>query len=201
MVSWSCCAADLSLEPAFAVDTQKIIFTDAAAESSYAMQLPDPATADGASADSSHQSGAERLRRSLNLVIYGFSYHTDREGVRREKLDNEFNVGLGLNYQFFEDNQGIGFVEAGFYHDSGRTWAKLAGAGYQFKIGSRLRFGGWLVGLQSPSYFHGKFFIAPLPIVTYDLGRVKLNAIYIPRYRNYNHFAAFGLTFSIPFGE
>jgi hypothetical protein len=34
-------------------------------------------------------------------------------------------------------------------------------------------------------------------MATYDLGVVKLNAIYVPRYQQ-NRFAAFGLYFSIP---
>lgn len=55
------------------------------------------------------------------------------------------------------------------------------------------------MGVYSPTYNHGKFFIAPLPVVSYDLGAVQLNAIYVPRYRDYNQFAVFGLYFTIPF--
>lgn len=73
--------------------------------------------------------------------------------------------------------------------------------GYQFKVGKRWRLGGALVGVDSPTYNLGRSFIAPLPIVTYDLGTVKLNAIYVPRYGDYNQFAVFGLYFSIPFGK
>jgi hypothetical protein len=91
----------------------------------------------------------------------------------------------------------LGFVEAGFYRDSATNVAKIAGAGYQFKFGERWRLGGALVGVDSPSYNHGRFFIAPLPMATYDLGAVKLNAIYAPRFEG-NRFAVFGLYFSIP---
>jgi hypothetical protein len=38
------------------------------------------------------------------------------------------------------------------------------------------------VGVYSPTYNHGRFFVAPLPIVSYDRGLVTLNAIYAPRY-------------------
>ena len=137
----------------------------------------------------------------LNVHLYGFSYHTDRQGVRRSGLDNQVNLGLGLNYEFHEDARGVGFVEAGFYRDSGRNTAKLAGAGYQFKLGERWRAGGALVGVQSPTYNRGRFFVTPLPIVTYDLGPVKLNAMYAPRYKNYNQFAVYGFYFSLPFGR
>ncbi len=71
--------------------------------------------------------------------------------------------------------------------------------GYQFKLGSRWRLGGALAGVSSPTYNRGRFFVTLLPIVTYDLGPVKLNALYVPRYRDYNRFAVFGLYFSIPF--
>jgi hypothetical protein len=90
------------------------------------------------------------------------------------------------------------FVDAGLYCDSGSNIAKLAGVGYQYKLGERWRLGGALVGLYSPTYNHGRFFVAPLPIVSYELGPVTLNAVYAPRYREYNQFAVFGFYFSIP---
>jgi hypothetical protein len=89
-------------------------------------------------------------------------------------------------------------VEAGFYRDSGSHLAKIAGVGYQYKLGKRWRLGGALVGVHSPTYNRGRFFIAPLPIATYDLGAVRLNAVYVPRYREYNPFAVLGLYFSLP---
>jgi hypothetical protein len=113
-------------------------------------------------------------------------------------VGNEINLGLGLNYEFHEDELGVGFVEVGFYQDSGDNVAKLAGVGYQYKLGKYWRLGGALVGLQSKTYNHGDFFIAPLPILTLDLGVVRLNAIYVPRYGEYNQFAVFGLYFSVP---
>jgi len=118
--------------------------------------------------------------------------------VRRSGLDNEVNLGLGLNYAFHEDARGIGFVEAGFYRDSGRHLATLAGAGYQIKLGERWRLGGALAAIHSQTYNRGRAFIAPLPILTYDLGRVKLNATYVPRFGDYNQFAVFGFYFTIP---
>lgn len=168
-------------------------------EPSPSLQAPDSVMVSGISAAPPDLGDPPEARLKFNIMIYGMSYHTDRQGVRRENVDNELNVGLGLNYEFHEDAQGVGFVEAGFYRDSGRNWAKLAGPGYQFKVGKRLRLGAVLVGVQSPTYLNGKFFIAPLPMASYDTGPVKLNLIYIPRYRDYNPFAVFGLTFSIPF--
>lgn len=121
--------------------------------------------------------------------------------MRRSGVDNQLNLGLGLNYTLHDDERGIGFVEAGFYRDSGSNVAKLAGVGYQYKLGKHWRLGGALVGMHSPTYNHGRFFIAPLPILTYDFGPVKLNAVYVPRYGDYNPFAVFGFYFSVPLGK
>lgn len=158
----------------------------------------DPA---GASVKPAHEIRPVDHLLHLNLHLYGFSYHTDRQGVRRGGLDNELNLGLGINYVFRENARSVSFVEAGVYRDSGRNWARLAGAGYQFKLGERWRLGGALIGVHSPTYNNGKFFIAPLPILTYDFGTVKLNAIYAPRYKDYNQFAVFGFYLSLPLGK
>lgn len=180
MVACGCAAADPRPEIASPDNVPGIASAGAGAEPSPGIKTVDP-------------------RLNLNVHVYSFSYHTDRAGVRREGLDNEFNLGFGLNYAFHEDARGIGFVEAGFYRDSGSNLAKLAGAGYQFKFGEHWRLGGALVGVYSPTYNHGRFFVAPLPIVTYDFGAVKVNATYVPRYGEYNRFAVFGFYFSIPF--
>lgn len=84
------------------------------------------------------------------------------------------------------------------YGDSGRNLAKVAGIGYQYKLGRRWRLGGALMAIQSETYSQGKTFIAPIPLLTYDFGPVKVNAIYLPKYGDYNQFAVFGLYFSIP---
>jgi hypothetical protein len=89
-------------------------------------------------------------------------------------------------------------VEAGFYRDSGSHVAKLAGLGYQIKLGERWRLGGALTAVHSQTYNDGRLFVAPIPILTYDMGPVKLNAIYVPRYGDYNQFAVFGFYFSVP---
>jgi hypothetical protein len=116
-------------------------------------------------------------------------------------VGNEVNVGLGLSYDFHSDARGVAFFTGGFYEDSGRHWAKLAGPGYQFKLGERWRLGGALLAIDSPTYNNGRLFVAPIPVLTYDLGAVKLNAIYAPRFRQANNFAVFGLYFSFPLGR
>lgn len=135
---------------------------------------------------------------NLNLHFYGLSYHTDREGVRRTHVDNELNVGIGVGYEFHNDDHGAAFFQAGLYKDSGRNWAKVAGPGYQFKLGDRWRVGAALLVIESRTYNNGNIFVAPIPILTYDLGIVKLNAAFAPRIRDLNEFAVFGFYFSIP---
>ena len=121
--------------------------------------------------------------------------------MRNAGVDNEFNPGLGLKYSVNDGERGVGFVEAGFYRDSGSNTATLVGIGYQFKLGERWRLGGALVALHSQTYNHGAPFIAPLPILSYDMGPLALNAIYVPAYKDYNEFAVFGFYFSVPLGR
>jgi len=138
------------------------------------------------------------LRLNVSVQVYAFSHHTDRQGVHSDGLDNEVNSGVGLNYAFHTDARGVGFVEAGFYRDSGENTATLAGIGYQYKLGKYWRLGGALVGMQSETYNGGKFFVAPLPILTFDFGTVKLNTMYVPSYGDYNKYAVYGFYFSLP---
>lgn len=136
--------------------------------------------------------------RDLSLHVYGFSYHTDREGIRRQRVDNEFNPGLGIGYEFHSDARGSAFVNAGIYKDSSNQWAKLAGPGYQFKLGDSWRVGALLPVIQGKGYNQGRAFVAPLPLLTYDFGTVKLNAVYAPRFAPATNFAVFAFYFSIP---
>jgi len=110
------------------------------------------------------------------------------------------NAGLGLGYNFHNDDQGVAFFDAGFFKDSGRNWAKFAGPGYQFKLSDHWRLGATLTLLQSQTYNRGRAFIAPIPLLTYDLGALKLNAVYVPRFQQVE-FAVFVLYFSIPLGK
>lgn len=133
--------------------------------------------------------------------MYGLSYHPDREAAHRLNLDNEFNPGLGLHYELANDARGITFAEVGAYYDSGRNWAKFATLGYQFKFGEHWRIGGAIALANSSTYNDGAAFVAMIPLITYDLGRVKLNATYFPKITGHNELAAFGFYISIPLGQ
>lgn len=144
------------------------------------------------------QSLAEKKRLSVNLHVFGLSYHPDRNGTRVSHLDNEFNAGLGLGYKLHENERGEVNSEIGFYKDSGRTWAKFAGVNYLFKMSDRWRLGADLLAIQSPSYNMGDAFIAPVPRLSYDFGRVKLNLVYVPKYKQVNAYSVYALYFTIP---
>lgn len=192
---YGCGALDRRPEPASPGTVLGTASAGASVESSHEVR---PAAA-GASVKPSHEvRPADRLS-NLSLHVYGLSYHTDREGARRRNVDNELNPGLGLGYEFHNDDRGVAFFAAGFYEDSGRSLAKLAGPGYQFKLGNRWRLGAVLPVIQSRTYNNGRAFIVPIPLLTYDLGAVRLNAVYAPRYGQHNEFAVFGLYLSIPF--
>ena len=135
---------------------------------------------------------------ALDLNVYGLSYHPNREAVHRKNLDNQINPGLALHYQLVDYELGTMFAEVGAFEDSGRNWAKFAALGYQFKLGSQWKMGGALAVMNSRSYNGGTTFVAMIPLITYDLGRIKLNATYLPRVPGYSEIAAFAFYFSIP---
>jgi hypothetical protein len=70
-----------------------------------------------------------------------------------------------------------------------------------FKFGKRWRIGGAFAVVHSRTYNDGVTFVAMMPLITYDLGRVKLNATYLPKLGHYNEVDAFGFYISIPFGQ
>ena len=157
--------------------------------------------ATGISSIQDRSAGARFKLDALYINVYGLSYHPDRETAHRLHLDNEVNPGLGLHYELVNDARGITFAEAGAYRDSGENWAKFAGLGYQFKFGEHWRVGGAVAVVYSRTYNDGTAFIGMIPLITYDLGRVKLNAVYLPKIEHRNEVAAFGFYISIPLGQ
>ena len=137
----------------------------------------------------------------LELNIYGLAYHPDREKVEAENLDNEVNPGIGLHYEFRDTERGVTFVELGTYYDSGSNWAKFLSLGYQFKLGKNWKIGGAVAAVHSSTYNDGVTFVGMFPLVTYDLGPVKLNVVYFPKVANYNEVAAYGFYVSLPLGR
>lgn len=118
--------------------------------------------------------------------------------MHREHLDNQVNPGLGLHYELVNDLRGITFAEVGTYEDSGRNWTTFASLGYQFKLGEHWRVGGAAAVFNSQTYNDGATFVGMVPLITYDFGPVKLNAVYFAKVANYNEVAAYGFYIGIP---
>lgn len=146
---------------------------------------------------SADQPSADK-RFSINLQVFGLSYHPDREGTRDKHLNNEINIGLGVTHRYHNDARGVATLEAGFYNDSGNNWAHFAGTSYQFKFGQYWKLGADLLLIKSLTYNYGHAFVAPIPRITYDFGPAKLNAIYIPKVPDVNLFAVFAIYLTIP---
>jgi hypothetical protein len=176
----------------------------AAADADEANKAIVAGTGTGAAGMSSQQARPEDFwfkPDALDISVYGLSYHPDRGAVHRLNLDNQVNPGLGLHYALIDDQRGITFAEVGGYQDSGRNWAKFAALGYQFKVSERWRLGGAVAALNSDTYNRGVTFFGMIPLITYDLGPVKLNAVYFPKVGHYNEVDAFGFYLSLPIGR
>jgi hypothetical protein len=117
----------------------------------------------------------------FGVNVYGASYHFERSRAKELGLDNEFNPGLGVRYRDRLNERFDWFVDAGFYRDSGRTTAVLAGPGALWKATDALRLGGGLAYFHSKSYNEGRPFIAPIPVAAYDWKAVTLNVTFFPR--------------------
>jgi hypothetical protein len=143
---------------------------------------------------------AEARLDAFDLNIYGLSYHPDREAARSRNVDNETNPGLGIHFEWPENIRGNYFAEAGAYLDSGENWAKFAALGYQFRAGRRWKLGGALAAIYSRTYNNGTAFVAMIPLVTWDLGRFKLNAVYFPKFGQHNQVDVLGFYVSLPLG-
>lgn len=118
--------------------------------------------------------------------VYGLSYHFDRDKAKRIGTDNELNPGLGIRYRRPINERFDFFADAGFYKDSGRNTAALAGGGALWRATGRLRLGGALVAMHSDTYNAGDTFIAPLPVAALDFDRVSFNMVYMPKVGNFN---------------
>jgi hypothetical protein len=128
----------------------------------------------------------------IGINVYGLSYHFDRDRAQALGVDNEVNPGLGFRWQFAETERWRFFADAGVFNDSGRNTAVLAGAGALWHVAGGFQVGAALAVLNSDTYNDGRAFIAPLPLVAWDLGQVTLNATFFPKVERYNDVATLG---------
>jgi len=136
----------------------------------------------------------------LELNIYGFSHHWDRAEAHSLHTDKEVNPGLGLRYglaahEWCESP----FAEAGIYQDSGANTSYYAGIGCKgLKLTDNVRLGLGLSLMQSETYNHGNPFVAPVPILTWQISSVTLNFIEYPKIKSLGIINTTGLYFSVP---
>src|SRR4051812_18327149 len=128
----------------------------------------------------------------LGINVYGLSYHLDRDKAHKLGVDNELNPGLGVRWRQAHSERLDWFADAGFYRDSGRNTAVLAGAGALWHATEGLRLGGALAVLHSDTYNRGKTFVAPLPVAAYDFRRVTLNMVFLPKVHEVNDINTLG---------
>ena len=133
----------------------------------------------------------------LGVNVYGASYHFDQDKARAAGVDNQFNPGLGVRWRQPANERFDWFADAGFYRDSGRNTAVLAGGGAFWRATEGLRLGGALAFLHSDTYNRGKAFIAPLPVAAYEWRRVTLNMVYMPKVHEVNDINTLGFWLTV----
>jgi hypothetical protein len=129
--------------------------------------------------------------------VYGASYHFERGRAKALGLDNEVNPGLGARYRAPLGERADWFFDAGFYRDSGRNTALIAGPGAFWKPAGGWRVGGALAYFNSDSYNRGRAFIAPIPVAAYEWRSVTLNVTYFPRLSNFNEINTLGFWLTV----
>lgn len=133
----------------------------------------------------------------LGINVYGLSYHFDQALAKKMGTNNQVNPGLGLRYRFARIERWSLAVDAGAYHDSGRNTARLLAGSATWRFDSGWRLGAGLALLNSPTYNRGRPFVAPLPVVSYSVGAVTLNATYFPKISPYNSIPTLGMWLTI----
>lgn len=128
----------------------------------------------------------------LGFSVFGLSYHFDRDKARQLDVDSGFNPGLGLKYRFAQYERWTFDAEAGVFRDSGSNTATYVGVTALWHVGPGFQVGGALALLKSSTYNQNDFFVAPLPMLAYDIGPVTLNLTYFPKISGVNEAAALG---------
>jgi hypothetical protein len=122
----------------------------------------------------------------LGVNVYGLSYHFERARAREIGADNEVNPGLGLRYRIPRSEPVEWFLDGGAYRDSGRNTAVYAGGGALWKPTRHFGAGLAIAAFHSDTYNRGRTFVAPIPLLSYDLRAVSVNLAYLPKIGNLN---------------
>ena len=124
----------------------------------------------------------------LNAGFY--SYH-----FQRDKGLDDRNPGIGAEYRF----SSVASATAGRFHNSERAYSNYAGVYCQpFAIGP-VRLGAVLGGFSGyPKMRDGGWFLAAIPVASFEYRSVGLNLSLVPSYKNRLHGAlSFQLKFKV----
>jgi hypothetical protein len=110
----------------------------------------------------------------LNAGFY--SYH-----FQRDKGLSDSNPGIGAEYRYST----VAALTAGRFYNSDRQYSNYAGVYYQpFSIGG-VRLGAVLGGFNGyPKMRNGGWFLAVVPVASYEYKRVGLNLAFVPTYKD-----------------
>ena len=136
----------------------------------------------------------------LELNLYGFSHHWNRAEAQSLNTTHEFNPGLGLRYALEPSKWcGTPFTEGGIYRDSGANTSYYAALGCKgLQLSDHIRLGLGVAVMQSDTYNHGNPFVAPVPLLTWQISDVTVNFIQYLRVKSLGIINTTGVYFSVP---
>ncbi len=110
----------------------------------------------------------------LNAGMYSYHYN-------RDKNLNDSNPGIGVEYRFST----VASVTAGRFYNSDRYYSNYAGLYYQPWAIGPVRIGAVVGGFNGyPRMHDGGWFLAAIPMLSYEYGRVGLNVAIVPTYKD-----------------
>ncbi len=141
-----------------------------------------------------------RAETPLELNIFGLSHHWNRAEAHRLHTEHETNPGIGLRYELAAHEWcSTPFAEGGIYSDSGANASYYAALGCKgLKLTDNIRLGLGIALMQSETYNDGKAFVAPVPLLTWQVSKVTLNFIQYPRIKSLGIINTTGFYLSVP---
>lgn len=105
-----------------------------------------------------------------------YSYH-----FQRDKGLNDSNPGIGAEYRVST----VASLTAGRFYNSDRDYSNYAGFYYQPWAIGPVRIGAVIGGFNGyPKMHDGGWFLAAIPMLSYEYGRVGLNVAIVPSYKD-----------------
>ena len=104
------------------------------------------------------------------------SYH-----YQRDKNLNDFNYGLGFEYRYSTASS----LTAGVFYNSDRDYSHYVGIYWQPITYGKLRMGAVAGGFDGyPHMRDGGWFLAAIPVISYESGDLGLNFGMVPNYKD-----------------